>query len=81
MSNGTAKAGQNRVHVTDERCKGCRFCIEFCPQHIIYESAETNSRGYSIVRMEDGGHCIGCEMCTMVCPEFAIHVVGQEDGA
>ena len=58
-----------------------QLCIEFCPQHIIYESAETNSRGYSIVRMEDGGHCIGCEMCTMVCPEFAIHVVGPEDGA
>jgi len=65
--------------VTTERCKGCRFCIEFCPQHILYETEETNSRGYHIVHMDDDGKCIGCEMCSMVCPEFAIHVITADD--
>jgi len=77
-----ADANQHEVYVAKEWCKGCRFCIEFCPQHILYETDETNERGYHIVDMADGGECIGCEMCTMVCPEFAIHVVttGQESG-
>ncbi len=56
--------------------------MEFCPQHILYETDETNSKGYHIIAMIDGGKCLGCEMCTMVCPEFAIHVVaGNIEGA
>ena len=79
MSTGTTRPNQNQVFVTTERCKGCRFCIEFCPQHILYETEETNSRGYHIVHMDDDGKCIGCEMCSMVCPEFAIHVITADD--
>ncbi len=63
----------------DERCKGCRFCIEFCPQHVLYETDEANSKGYHVVRRDDSGTCIGCEMCSLVCPEFAIHVVSADE--
>ena len=80
MSNRVADSSQNEVHVEDERCKGCRFCIEFCPQHVLHETGETNSRGYNVVRLEDDGDCIGCDMCSMVCPEFAIHVVRRDGG-
>ena len=55
--------------------------MEFCPQHILYETGETNSNGYHIVEMVDDGKCLGCEMCTMVCPEFAIHVVTNDKEA
>ena len=78
MSKIETSTGKNYVYVTEERCKGCRFCIEFCPQHILYETDETNAKGYHLVRMIDDGRCIGCDMCTMVCPEFAIHVITSD---
>ena len=34
------------VHIIDDRCKGCGFCIEFCPQDVLALSNETNARGY-----------------------------------
>lgn len=75
------KSKQNQVSVMTERCKGCRFCIEFCPQHLLYESDETNSKGYHIVQMDNDNSdkCIGCDMCSMVCPEFAIHVATADE--
>ncbi|HEY40478.1 MAG TPA: 4Fe-4S binding protein [Dehalococcoidia bacterium] len=79
MSESVTKSSQNRVVVNTERCKGCRFCIEFCPQHLLYESDETNSRGYHIVQMTESEKCIGCDMCSMICPEFAIHVVKDNE--
>lgn len=75
MTRETSKTVRHDVYVEKEWCKGCRFCIEFCPQHVLYETDETNSRGYHTVAMADNSQCIGCEMCTMVCPELAIHVV------
>ncbi|HUV43598.1 MAG TPA: 4Fe-4S binding protein [Dehalococcoidales bacterium] len=82
MSSSKTETSQHEVYVMKEWCKGCRFCVEFCPQHILYETDETNSRGYHVVAMTDSSKCIGCEMCTMVCPEFAIHVfaTGEEAG-
>ena len=79
MSTGKIKAEQNQVHVIAERCKGCAFCVEFCPNHVLYQTNETNSKGYYLVAMNDSGKCSGCEMCTMVCPEFAIYVETTEE--
>ena len=79
MSTGKTKAEQNQVHVVAERCKGCAFCVEFCPNHILYQTTEANSKGYYLVAMNDSGKCSGCDMCTMVCPEFAIYVENTED--
>ncbi len=80
MSKRLIKPSESYVVVAEEWCKGCRFCVDFCPEHILYETVETNSKGYHIVRQTDEGECIACEMCTMICPEFAIHVVtaGQQ---
>ena len=61
-----------------ERCKGCGFCIEFCPQHHLYESTKTNSKGYHTVDTNDTATCTGCNMCSWVCPEFAIYVESAE---
>ena len=79
MAKNATQTSKHRVHVDKERCKGCRFCVEFCPQHILYETDEVNSKGYHLVRETDDGVCDACEMCTMICPEFAIHVVIDGD--
>ena len=74
MSKDKTKVKHHQIHLIDERCKGCSFCIEFCPQHILYQSTETNSKGYHLVATSDSSKCDGCESCSMVCPEFAIYV-------
>ena len=63
------------VYVIAERCKGCGYCIEFCPQKALSKSDEINSHGYHLVRLKDNDKCTGCNMCDMVCPEFAISVM------
>jgi 2-oxoglutarate ferredoxin oxidoreductase subunit delta len=40
------EAPKGEVHIIAERCKGCNFCIEFCPRNVLAESKDFNSRGY-----------------------------------
>jgi 2-oxoglutarate ferredoxin oxidoreductase subunit delta len=70
------------VVLIPQRCKGCGFCIEFCPPGILARAAEMNSIGYHAVYVTDESKCTGCELCGLVCPDFAIGVrEGQgEDG-
>ncbi|GAI34801.1 unnamed protein product [marine sediment metagenome] len=79
MSKDSVKSRHFQVNVIAERCKGCSFCIEFCPQHIIRESSEINSKGYHIVVVDDNDKCNGCDICSMICPDFAISVVSIEE--
>ena len=65
------------VHVIEERCKGCGFCVEFCPKQIISISTRTNSRGYYPPEIKDDAQCVNCGLCALLCPDFAIYV---EDG-
>jgi len=58
-----------------ERCKGCGFCIEFCPRKVLDYSDKLNERGVhppEVVRPED---CVGCGLCQDICPDLAIFVV------
>ena len=68
-----AKSGpKGDVHVDLGRCKGCGFCVEFCPTHVLEMSHEYNPKGYhypAVVRLEA---CSGCDLCGMFCPDFAI---------
>ena len=67
------------VHIIDDRCKGCGFCIEFCPRSVLAISERTNSKGYHPPIVKDGKECVHCQLCEMLCPEFAIFVVQQEE--
>ena len=62
------------VHVINERCKGCGFCIEFCPRGLLEISEETNSKGYHPPVVNDDIHCTNCGLCELLCPDFAIYV-------
>jgi 2-oxoglutarate ferredoxin oxidoreductase subunit delta len=65
------------VHIIDERCKGCGFCVEFCPQHVLVMSKQTNAKGYHPPEITDDSQCVNCSLCSLLCPDFAIYV---EDG-
>ena len=73
MTETVVKKARGMVVITDERCKGCGFCVEFCPAKCLDLSGQYNSKGYHppvLARKED---CTGCDMCGMVCPDFAIY--------
>ena len=60
------------VAVTVERCKGCGFCVEFCPTHVLALSSAFNSKGYHPPHVVAADKCSGCDLCGMYCPDFAI---------
>lgn len=46
MPSGTAVKGS--ITIDQERCKGCLFCIEYCPRKSIFLSAKLNMKGYFV---------------------------------
>ncbi len=67
------------VHIVQDRCKGCGYCIEFCPKKGLRASGEFNVKGYHPPFIENPDACTGCRMCEMLCPDFAVWV--EEAGA
>jgi len=63
------------VYIIDERCKGCGYCIEFCPKHFLDFSKEFNSKGYHPPVTINPDDCVNCHYCEIICPEFAIYSV------
>lgn len=68
---------RGQVYVVRVRCKGCRFCIEFCPEDVLEESVEMNPKGYTYPVVAPGKEdsCVQCGFCTVVCPEMAIYTL------
>jgi len=60
------------VSITVERCKGCGFCVEFCPTRVLALSSAYNSKGYHPPHVVSAEKCSGCDLCGMYCPDFAI---------
>jgi len=69
-----------RIFLLAERCKGCRFCVEFCPRHVLVMSDRFNSKGYHIPIVLAEEQCTDCKLCELLCPEFAIYVIRVEEG-
>jgi 2-oxoglutarate ferredoxin oxidoreductase subunit delta len=66
------------IHVLVERCKGCGWCVEFCPRDVLEVSDKINSKGYHPPRTVRPEACVGCGLCELLCPEFAIYVLEEE---
>jgi len=70
-----AKLPKAEIHIIKDQCKGCGFCIQFCPKKVLEESKEINVRGVHPPKIVDEDKCIICGFCTAVCPDFAIFVL------
>ncbi len=60
-------------------CKGCGFCVEFCPRHVLVSSEKFNRKGYHPPRVVNPDSCTNCAMCEMICPDFAIFTIGAPE--
>ena len=69
------KLPKAEIHIIKDQCKGCGFCIQFCPKKVLDESEEINARGVHPPKIVDEDNCIICGFCTAVCPDFAIFVI------
>jgi NAD-dependent dihydropyrimidine dehydrogenase PreA subunit len=67
MATGTAKR-MNYVRIEADQCKGCRLCVETCPNHCIVIGSKINRLGYQHARFERP-ECTACGLCFYVCPE------------
>ena len=73
------KPARAEIHLIKDECKGCGYCIEFCPKKVLEESDEINARGVHPPKVVDEDKCIICSFCSAVCPDFAIFVVDKEN--
>lgn len=72
------KRPKAEIHIIKNQCKGCGFCIQFCPKDVLEESEEINERGVHPPKVVDESRCVLCGFCTSVCPDFAIFVVEKQ---
>ncbi|NPA75810.1 MAG: 4Fe-4S dicluster domain-containing protein [Euryarchaeota archaeon] len=64
------------VKILEDRCKGCWYCVNYCPTKVLVISDKMNAKGYHPPEFrEDKEHvCIACHLCELYCPDFAIFV-------
>jgi 2-oxoglutarate ferredoxin oxidoreductase subunit delta len=62
------------ILINKDRCKGCTYCVEFCPRKSLKMSQEISAKGYVLAAVDDPAKCSGCGLCEIICPEYAIHV-------
>ena len=72
---GDIQISQGIVHIIEDRCKGCGYCIEFCPKDILEFSQKFNKKGYHPPMVKKIDDCVNCHYCEIICPEFAIFSV------
>jgi 2-oxoglutarate ferredoxin oxidoreductase subunit delta len=63
-----------RLSIIVERCKGCSFCVEYCPRDVLAISDTFNEKGYHPPYALHAENCVACGLCELICPEFAIHM-------
>jgi len=74
------KLPRGEVRIIVDRCKGCGFCVEYCPKDVLVLSEEFNKKGYHPPKVVKEGECVNCNLCELICPDFAIYSVAVTDG-
>lgn len=79
MRFGNAKNDTGVVTINKNWCKGCGFCIQYCPTKVLTASPEFNRKGYHPPVVTSAESCRNCGFCQVICPEFAIFVKREDD--
>jgi 2-oxoglutarate ferredoxin oxidoreductase subunit delta len=71
-------AARNQVVIDKNRCKGCGYCVDFCPREVLKMSTNINPKGYTLPAIVDEDKCLNCGYCEKICPEFAVKITSPE---
>ena len=63
-----------QIEVNTNKCKGCFYCVKFCPSNKLVATNELNQKGYPIVRIAEDARCSGCNNCILMCSEGCISI-------
>jgi 2-oxoglutarate ferredoxin oxidoreductase subunit delta len=63
------------VKINEAFCKGCGYCVKFCPKQILVIGQTRNRRGHFYPELTNAASCITCAVCATMCPEGAIEVL------
>ena len=72
------KLTRGKVYISSDWCKGCAFCVQFCPTKVLEMSDEYNAKGYHPPYVKNPDACNDCKFCQLICPEFSIYVTLEE---
>ncbi len=64
----------NRLKINKDRCKGCEYCVLFCPKNVLKMSDDLNTRGVHYIVISNPENCTSCGICAMMCPDVCIEV-------
>ncbi len=78
---GKIKEAHGTVTVNRNWCKGCGYCVQWCPTDVLVMSKSYNAKGYHPpeVKPDMVDQCRNCKFCELICPEFAIFVTENKD--
>ena len=75
----SVKVPHGEIHILVDRCKGCQFCVQYCPRDVLEMSEEFNAKGYHYPVVVKAERCVDCDLCEVICPDFAIFVLPQNE--
>jgi len=70
---------KKRITLIRSLCKGCGYCIEFCPNKVFEKSEEMNEKGVILPKIKYPEKCTLCGLCTRLCPDFALTMTEEEE--
>ena len=74
-------AARGAIVINAVGCKGCTYCTDACPYHLIEMAKHINAFGYHpAVYVDADRKCTGCTLCAITCPEVAIEVYKMAKG-
>lgn len=78
---GKLRNAKGTVHINRNWCKGCGYCVTYCPTKVLALSKGYNKKGYHPPEVKSADDCRNCKFCEVICPEFAIYVTDDEEQA
>jgi len=64
-----------KVNINKDRCKGCQFCIVYCPKGLLKKPTKLNKLGvHPVIFTGEDEACIGCGFCVIMCPDCCIEI-------
>ncbi len=68
-----------QLHIKNEWCKACGFCVSVCPKKALQFSGKRNKQSYEYVEVDES-KCIKCGSCYTVCPDNVFQLLDDGKG-